>query len=138
MSLIRKWQNDGAPVSLAIMHIYPGTRIESIAREKGVLPEDFSWASQSDVKRVPMLPAAQGHVPIFLDRLSWDFLSGCLFEWARMQRYSLLKRVPKALAGIRSFADVKRYWAMLKVYVAQVAFRPSPTGRAGNRKTRIG
>lgn len=138
MGLIREWKRDGAPVSLAIMHIYPGTRIESIAREKGVLPEDFSWASQSDVKRVPMLPAAQGHVPIFLDRLSWDFLSGCLFEWARMQRYSLLKRVPKALASIRSFADVKRYWAMLKVYVAQVAFRPSSTGRAGNRKTRIG
>ena len=117
MRLVREWKDAGGLVSMAVMHIYPGTRIESIAREKGVLPEDFSWASMEDAKRVPMLPAAQGDVPIFLDKLSWDFLSACLFEWARTQKYSVLKRVPKALASIRSFGDVKRYWGMLKVYL---------------------
>ncbi|HET6454755.1 MAG TPA: radical SAM protein [Armatimonadota bacterium] len=117
MRLIRRWKDSGGHVSMAIMHIYPGTRIESIAREKGILPAGFSWTSLDDAKRVPMLPAAQGHVPIFLDKLSWDFLAGCLFEWARMQRYSVLRRIPKALASIRSFGDVKRYWGMLKVYL---------------------
>ena len=117
MRLIREWQADGAPVSLAIMHIYPGTRIEAIARGNGILPADFSWASEADARRVPMLPAAQGHVPIFLDRLSWEFLSGCLFEWARMQRYSILRRIPKALMSIRSFSDIGRYWTMLRAYV---------------------
>ena len=118
MRFIREWKTDGAPVSLAIMHIYPGTRIETIAREKGILQKDFSWASEADARRVPMLPAAQGHVPIFLDRLSWEFLSGCLFDWAKMQRYSILRRIPKALRSIRSFSDIKRYWVMLKAYIA--------------------
>ena len=117
MRLIHEWKDDGAQVSLAIMHIYPGTRIDTIAREKGILPSDFSWASKEDAHRVPMLPAAQGDVPIFLDKLSWEFLSGCLFEWAHTQHYSVLKRVPKALMGIRSFSDIKRYWIMLKAYL---------------------
>ena len=117
MRFIREWKSEGTPVSLAIMHIYPGTRIETIAREKGIIPDDFSWVSESDARRVPMLPAAQGHVPIFLDKLSWEFLSGCMFEWARMQKYSVLKRIPKTIAGIRSISDLRRYWRMLKVYV---------------------
>jgi len=117
MRLIRQWHSDGAPVSLAIMHIYPGTRVEAIAREKGIIPEGFSWVSRRDSRRVAMLPAAQGHAPIFLDKLSWEFLSACMFEWAQMQRYSILKRIPSALRSIRSPSDLKRYWAMFKVYV---------------------
>lgn len=116
MELVRKWKADGSSVSMAILHIYPGTRIESIAFEKGMLPRDFSWASKEDIRRVPMLPAAQGDVPIFLDQLSWEFISSCLFEWAGMQQYSVWKRIPKALRSIRSFSDVKRYWSMLQVY----------------------
>ena len=115
MRLVRKWCADGAQVSMAVMHIYPGTRIEKIAREKGIIPQDFSWSSKEDLKRVPMLPAAQGYVPIFLDKLSWGFISKLLFEWARMQRYSIIKRIPRALLSIRSFADVWRYLEMLIV-----------------------
>jgi len=119
MALVRKWKADGASASMAIMHIYPGTRIESIARERGILPKDFSWASVADLRRVPMLPAAQGDVPIFMDKLSWEFISQCLFEWARLQDYSVAKRIPKALRSIHSFDDVKRYWSMLKVYLSK-------------------
>jgi hypothetical protein len=122
MALVRKWKADGSPVSMAIMHIYPGTRIESIAFEKGILPKDFSWASKADIRRVPMLPAAQGDVPIFLDKLSWEFISACLFEWADMQHYSVLKRIPKALKSIRSIDDVKRYWSMLRTYMQRDKF----------------
>jgi radical SAM superfamily enzyme YgiQ (UPF0313 family) len=118
MELVRECKADGASVSMAIMHIYPGTRIESIAYEKGILPRDFSWASRSDARRAPMLPAAQGKVPVFLDQLSWEFLSRCLFEWAEMQKYSVWRRIPKALAGTRSLSDVKRYWTMFRTYIA--------------------
>jgi len=131
MRLIREWKENGAAVSLAIMHIYPGTRIETIARGMEILTENFSWTSREDADRLPMLPAAQGHVPIFIDRLSWEFLSGCLFEWAGMQRYSILKRVPKALMSIRSVSDLKRYWAMLKVYIARRVFRDRIAGQSG-------
>jgi anaerobic magnesium-protoporphyrin IX monomethyl ester cyclase len=117
MDLVHKWKADGSPVSMAIMHIYPGTRIESIAFKKGILPSDFSWASKSDIRRVPMLPSAQGDVPIFLDKLSWEFISSCLFEWAEMQNYSVIKRIPKALKSIRSVSDARRYWSMFRTYL---------------------
>ena len=130
MAMIREWHTDKSPVSLAIMHIYPGTRIEKIAFEKGILPHDFSWASKEDAKRVPMLPAAQGDVPIFLDKLSWEFLSGCLFEWAELQRYSIWKRIPKALLSIRSLSDAKRYWGMLKAYMARQNVGKHSKGKA--------
>lgn len=116
MRLVSEWHADGAQVSMAVMHVYPGTRIEKLAREKGIMPQDFSWALKEDVKRVAMLPTAQGDVPIFLDKLSWSFLSGLLFEWAGMQRYSVLKRIPRAIMSIKSLSDLRRYWEMLKAY----------------------
>lgn len=128
MDLVHKWKDDGSPVSMAIMHIYPGTRIESIALEKGILPKDFSWASKTDIRRVPMLPAAQGDVPIFLDKLSWEFVSACLFEWAEMQNYSVVKRIPKAIRSIRSLSDAKRYWSMFRTYLRKDRFAPQAVG----------
>ena len=116
MRLVSEWHADGAQVSMAVMHVYPGTRIEKVARDKGIIPQDFSWVLKEDAKRVAMLPTAQGDVPIFLDKLSWSFLSGLLFEWARMQRYSVLKRIPRALLSIKSLSDLRRYWEMLKAY----------------------
>lgn len=114
MQLVREWKQDGASVSLAVMHVYPGTRIETLAREKGVMPKDFSWSLKSDARRVPMLPAAQGDVPIFIDRLSWSFLAQCLVEWAGMQQYSILKRIPKAIRSVRSLSDLGRCCAIAK------------------------
>lgn len=119
MSLIHEWKSDGSPISMAIMHVYPGTKVERIAREKGIIPADFSWASKKDLRRVPMLPASQGDVPIFLDKLSWEFVSSCLFEWADMQHYSVIRRIPKALRSIRTTSDVKRYWSMFKTYLTR-------------------
>jgi radical SAM superfamily enzyme YgiQ (UPF0313 family) len=119
MKLVREWKADGSPISMAIMHVYPGTRVEKIALEKNIIPRDFSWASKKDLRRVPMLPASQGDVPIFIDQLSWEFLSSCLFEWAEMQHYSVLRRIPKAIRSIRTASDVKRYWSMFKTYLAR-------------------
>ncbi|MCL6630148.1 MAG: radical SAM protein, partial [Armatimonadetes bacterium] len=116
MRLVSEWHADGAQVSMAVMHVYPGTRIEKLAREKGIIPQDFSWVLKEHAKRIAMLPTAQGDVPIFLDKLSWSFLSGLLFEWARMQRYSVLKRIPRAILSIKSLSDLRRYWEMLKAY----------------------
>jgi radical SAM superfamily enzyme YgiQ (UPF0313 family) len=34
----------GGIASMSLLRIYPGTRIEEVARERGILPKDFSWS----------------------------------------------------------------------------------------------
>jgi len=74
--------NPLADISAAILHIYPGTPLEAIARREGLLPKDFSWSRRQDMTRVPVLPAAQGHVPLFKDRLSWWQIATLAAEWS--------------------------------------------------------
>lgn len=110
MDLIKRYK-DRSRASMALLHIYPGTRLEKLARESGYLPADFSWTHDQRAD-VMTLPSAQGNVPIFLDKLTWDQLSGLLFEWAQLQGYSVWKRIPKAIRSVRSLADLKRYSVM--------------------------
>lgn len=114
MDMIRKWPRN-SHISLSLLHIYPGTDLERIAKEKGILPEDFSWSVRDS--RVETLPSAQGHVPIFRDRLSWEQISELLFEWARIQKFPVIKKIPKALRHIRSLSDMKRYMKMFMSYI---------------------
>ncbi len=110
LDLIREFK-EGAHVSMAFLHVYPGTDLEKTARENGTLPVDFRWyhENRTDVKT---LPSAQGNVPIFTDKLSWSQLSDILFEWASMQNYSVWRKIPKVLKSIRSIDDLKRYATM--------------------------
>jgi anaerobic magnesium-protoporphyrin IX monomethyl ester cyclase len=53
--------------------IFPGTKLEKIAREKGILPRDFSWSEpyESDFnKELDQL----SNVPLFIDKLKPGFL----------------------------------------------------------------
>jgi hypothetical protein len=61
---------DRAQCGAAILHLYPGIALEKQAIEEGKHPRDFSWTRKRD-KRVIYLPAAQGHVPLYQDRLTW-------------------------------------------------------------------
>lgn len=63
--------NPKTEISTSILHVYPGTPLEAIAKREGIIPADFSWAVKKDMKKVPLLPAAQGDVPLFKDRLTW-------------------------------------------------------------------
>jgi len=63
--------NPKTEISTSILHVYPGTPLEDIAKREGIIPPDFSWAVKKDMKKVPLLPAAQGNVPLFKDRLTW-------------------------------------------------------------------
>ena len=56
-------------ISTSILHVYPGTPLETIAKKEGILPENFSWSKKSEMKRLHVLPAAQGFVPLFSPRL---------------------------------------------------------------------
>ena len=90
----------------AILHVYPGTPLEAIAKEEKIIPADFSWSRKKDLKRVPLLPAAQGYVPLFKDRLTWFQIADLVMRWsAGHKRYlsrSKLRAALKTLTSVRA------------------------------------
>ena len=102
--------NPNADISVAILHIYPGTPLEFIAKEEGILPKDFSWSKEEDMKRVETLPAAQGDVPLFKDKLSWWQIADLVFRWSSVSKKSISKsKIIKALKSIRGLKDIWVY-----------------------------
>ena len=113
--------------SVAILHVYPGTPLERTAKERGVLPADFSW-TRRDFSRIITLPMAQGEVPLFVDRLTWTEISELVFRWSFSSgRISVLRKVPQVLKHIHSWGDARRYlvmgWVYLKLKLSKL-FRP--------------
>ncbi|PID58935.1 radical SAM protein [candidate division KSB3 bacterium] len=107
---------DRCDISVAISHIYPGTELEARAYQEGKLPKDFSWTRKRD-KRVLVLPAAQGHAPLYVDKLNWWQISELMFRFAgAKKKFSLLRKVPSVLKNIHSFDDVTRYVIMFLVF----------------------
>ncbi|MGQ9471961.1 MAG: B12-binding domain-containing radical SAM protein [Candidatus Aminicenantales bacterium] len=103
--------------TVAILHIYPGTPLEKTAREKGLLPPNFTWAKKH-FPGIITLPTAQGDVPLFVDRLTWAQISELLFRWSMSGgRISLWRKIPRVVKNIRSWEDVKRYVIMALVFI---------------------
>jgi radical SAM superfamily enzyme YgiQ (UPF0313 family) len=120
---------DRVEATVAILHVYPGTPLERTAKDLGVLPRDFSWAKRHD-RRIVTLLAAQGDVPLFMDKLSWAQVSELLFRWSLGGgRISIARKIPRILKNIRSFGDIKRYTIMAWVFLRL------RLGRRKNRET---
>jgi hypothetical protein len=82
----------------------------------GVLPENFTWTKKYR-SGIITLPAAQGDVPLFIDKLSWAQVSELVFRWSLSGgRVSIFRKIPRILTNIRSFGDIKRYAIMAFVY----------------------
>lgn len=104
-------------ISISIMHIYPGTPLEAMAREMQMLPRNFSW-SLPNQKGIVTLPAAQGEVPLFIDKLSWREISQLLFEWVEhKEKYSLWNKIPKVVKSIKTWGDLVRYSIMAEEFL---------------------
>ncbi len=101
----------GGIASMSLLRIYPGTRIEEVARERGILPSDFSW-SRTDQPVPNQFSAAHGSSPIFIDRLSWEQLSDLTLQWAQYQGISPWKKLPGVLKNIRSWQDFHHVWTL--------------------------
>ncbi len=99
-------QEVGGKSSLSFLRIYPGTAIEQIAREKGILEPEFSWADPT-MKGSTSVGAAHGTSPLFLDTLSWEDMSRLSVEWAAREKIPLWKKIPKALRSVRSLHELR-------------------------------
>jgi anaerobic magnesium-protoporphyrin IX monomethyl ester cyclase len=103
--------------SIAILHIYPGTPLEKTAKEMGVLPDNFTWTKKYR-SGVITLPAAQGDVPLFIDKLTWTQISELVFRWSLSGgQVSILRKIPRIFINIRSLGDIERYSIMAFVYL---------------------
>ena len=99
--------NPETEFSTALLHVYPGTELEKIAKARGIVPEDFSWSRKSDMRKVHMLPAAQGYVPLFKDKLSWFQIADLVLRWSAGRKKVLSGSKFKAvLKGINSVRDI--------------------------------
>jgi len=115
--------------SIAILHVYPGTPLEKLARETGVLPRNFSWTKRY-FSKIITLPLAQGDVPLYVDRLKWSQVCELVLRWSIASvRSSALKKAPRALKLIRSPGDLKRNLVMGGVYIRLKAGRLFHKGR---------
>ena len=105
-----------AEISVSILHIYPGTELESRARDEGILPADFSWSRHDS--RVKTLPAAQGDIPLYKDRFTWAQIGELIVRWSMgTKKISLLKKIPEALKSIRTPRDLFKYLVIGLVYL---------------------
>jgi len=99
--------NPDTEFATALLHVYPGTPLEKIARQKGFLPKDFSWSKKKDLKKVFLLPAAQGYVPLFKDKLSWFQIADLVMRWSagekKMFSSSKIKSALRTLASFKGF-----------------------------------
>jgi magnesium-protoporphyrin IX monomethyl ester (oxidative) cyclase len=109
----------GGRTGLNILRIYPGTRIEQIAKERGVLPEGFSWGERSWTYK-NALPALSGPIPFYIEKIPWNELQKVLFEWAKMNNIGLLKPLFLSITGIRNFNDVYRLFQFGLNYIKKL------------------
>jgi anaerobic magnesium-protoporphyrin IX monomethyl ester cyclase len=113
---------DKVDITISILHIYPGTELEAYAKEKKLMPADFSWARHD--RRVETLPAAQGDVPLFKEQFTWAQIGELIFKWsAGSQQSSLWKKIPAVWKSIHSIHDFTKYLIIGLVYVRIKLFR---------------
>ncbi len=101
-----------AMCSMAILHLYPNTRLWDRAMDEGKIPADFTWTAVED-PRIMELPEAQGNIPLYMDKLTWFQLSTIIFRFSQSAlKVSLLSKVKKAVKRINSWRRFKQYFVM--------------------------
>jgi radical SAM superfamily enzyme YgiQ (UPF0313 family) len=126
--------NPETEFATAILHVYPGTPLEKIARKEGVIPEDFSWSRKQDLKKVAMLPAAQGNVPLFKDKLTWFQIAELVMKWSadkkRMISGAKIKSALKTLSSWKSFKIYTVFFLTIMRFKLKRIFKPG-NGKPG-------
>ncbi len=122
IDIVEQYGNE-IEASIAILHVYPGTPLEKTAKERGVLPSDFSWTKKHPSKIIT-LPTAQGDVPLYKDTLTWPQISELIFRWSLSRgKSSIIRKIPRVVSNIRSWRDLNRYAVMAWIYVKLKARR---------------
>lgn len=107
---------DKVDITVSILHIYPGTELEAYAKEKKLLPTDFSWTKHD--RRVETLPAAQGDVPLFKEQFTWAQIGELILKWSiSSNKNALWRKIPAVIKSIHSFHDLYKYLVIGLVFI---------------------
>ena len=107
----------------AAVHAVPDlsqSAVENIARERGILPDDFSW-SREYITYAPSLFSVHGSAPIYKEKLTMEEIIQLAMIWVHeFKRYSIRNRIIDSLKGIKSFSDLQNLLTFIKVYFKQL------------------
>lgn len=108
-------QYRGIKTALNIMRIYPGTDIERIAKNNGVLKNTHSWYLRDE--DLQSFYEVYGDVPLYIEKMDLQTLSKFLFQWAKLEKYPFYKMIPSAIKSIKKLDDVRRLFNMFQGYI---------------------
>jgi anaerobic magnesium-protoporphyrin IX monomethyl ester cyclase len=126
----------GLRTSLAPLIIYPGTELEILARDRGILPSDFSWYDRSYRCPYGFISPRERTMPHYLEHLSEKKIKtylqmvGHLYQnqpavgpsFGRCE--NIAKRGLLRLLKIRSFPDAIQYFRILRGYFDDHVTKP--------------
>jgi len=105
----------GGDTTLSLLRIYPGTRIEEIAKGRGILPKDFNWTK--DDNELTCLKFLMGDIPVFRDRFGWFQIFRYLFLWSGSGQ-SYLNPVVLIPSLLRDIGTPKDFYKMILLGLA--------------------
>lgn len=120
LEMARKLSKYTRYITLSVGLILPGTDLEILAKEKGILPQDFSWFEQKFYHQHTDL--GPKNVPLYLENLSVDFIRDFIkqFNKIKFAKYtSYADFITMAKKGIKkipnqsvssNLKDVSRYF----------------------------
>lgn len=78
-----RFANPTSSANVNILRIYPGTRLEQLARERGLIREGFSWFDEKRMRKYSpgVFPGLYGAVPIYREHLRFVDIFSFLFRW---------------------------------------------------------
>ena len=102
LDLIKELEGD---TTLSLLRIYPGTKIEDIAKKRGILPKDFSWTK--DDNALTCLRFLMGDIPVFRDKFGWFRIFRYLFLWTGSGQSYLnpFRLIPSLIRDIKTPKD---------------------------------
>lgn len=103
--VIKRLYEYGMETSIAPLIIYPGTDLETLAKDRGIIPRDFSWLNRTYRCPFSFIHPREGNMPHYLEHLSEEQVENCLhLVNGFYHRQRIRKRIWR---GIESFAQIR-------------------------------
>jgi len=112
----------GLRTSLAPLIIYPGTELEILARDRGILPADFSWYDRGYRCPFSFVSPREKNMPHYLENLSEKEIEHYLglvtfiYQNDSPVRWNIMRKGLARLVKIKSFTDAAQYFRILRGY----------------------
>jgi len=100
-------QDDRVQCDYAIMTIYPGTRLETMARERGLLPADFSWNVPVEFPKA-VLAGLPSSLPYYEQDLSLERIRALILRELTPPGQALVRGM-RRLGRVRNLRDLRSF-----------------------------